>query len=310
MSKRKLTLILTLAVSLLLPLQAAAADDELLQGIEYFNNAQYSEAYSSLNQLESKFRSNAEFQYYYGLSLLMTDDTKQALEIMKQAIKLEPDNPDYHYALARIYEARAEEVSVFRVIGVGRSYKAALRRTLDLSPQHVGAIRALASASLDVMPPFDDKKTGYALLTRLKELDAASAASVEGRLENGKNFALAEELFLTAINTPGTSSSPGSSVAIRARTDLGLHYILNKQYSEAIPYLQQALSVPRDWTEITEAFKAPMLLAAAYYSLNDQSNFGKYALEAEIAAVFERDRKALKNWFNYYDIKYEFKTFR
>ncbi len=90
-------IIMILAVSLLIPLQTVLAENQFQQGINYFDNADYARAYSFLRELEPEFRSNAGFQYYYGLSLYMTDDARQAVDVMQRAVELDRNNAEYHY---------------------------------------------------------------------------------------------------------------------------------------------------------------------------------------------------------------------
>lgn len=311
MPKNVSLLILTLISSLMIFTLSVAANTEIQPGIDYFSNAEYSQAYTFLDKLKSEKNSNAEFHFYYGLSLFMTDQTKQALSVMERAVELQPGNAEYHYALARIYAVRAQEINYLSAIRMSGKYRNSLREVINLNPRHVGAMRALASYLFD-FPAIvgGDKREGQALLLELRKLDQAAAAMVEGRVQNGSNFELAEQLFLTAINTPGTDSTPGSSVAIHVRTDLGLLYVRSEEYGKAIPFLEQAIDLPRHWSEISEAYRAPMMLAVAYHYLDDDTNFTKYALLAEQASIFERDRKDLKGWLNYYDIDYEYQTFR
>lgn len=116
--------------------------------------------------------------------------------------------------------------------------------------------------------------------------------------EDREALARAEALLHRAI------AAPESAVAWPAKILLAQIYVKSARYREALPYLEQALTASRPWHASLDAFRVPMLLAAAWYHLQDEANFRKYILLAEKASPLERDRDALKSWFRFLDVDY------
>ncbi len=299
MSEKILKTVLTAIIFLMSPYQTAIADAEFQQGINYFNKAEYSQAHSFLDELKSDFKSNAEFQYYYGLSLLKTDQAKEAVDALERAVELDPDNAEYHYALAMIYFVRGDELGMIRGMRMGRAVKRTLLKAVELDPQHAEATSALTSYLLGFPGILGgDGKAGRALLPKLRELNKSAALWEEGFMERRDgNFERAEELLIAAINTPGRKAS--------YRVNLAKYYMDQKQYNEAIPYLEQSLGLPRTWSEDDGDSAAHTFLAACYYLLGDQDNFRKHALAAEETSQTEKDSRTMRAWFDHWKIEYD-----
>ncbi|PCI77593.1 MAG: hypothetical protein COB20_07725 [SAR86 cluster bacterium] len=297
-AKSTLKMSLILAVSLLIFMPAAFAQDKLQQGIDAFNNAEYFEAHVLLDELVAENETNAVFQYYYGLSLLRIDQAKQALGVLENAVELNPNDAEYHYALASAYVARANELSILRAMSMGRTYKRTLLKAVELDASHVGATRALTDYFLGFPRVIGgNEKAGRALLQTLKELDATSAVEAEALNEWGNDIERAEELFLTAVSMPGGSAS--------IRLSLGKFYLDDKRYSEAIPHLHQFIDFPKThWSDSDSISKGHTFLAAAYHFLNDESKFSEHKLAAEETSLTEKDRRTIKAWFEHWDIEY------
>ncbi len=94
--------------------QSTFSESKYDLGIELFKQADYVEANAYLENLKLEFKYDPEFQYYYGLSLLKTNEIKKAINVLDRAIVLEPDNANFYFALARCYETRMRDVSFVR----------------------------------------------------------------------------------------------------------------------------------------------------------------------------------------------------
>lgn len=294
-------------VMLSLATQVVFAGQEIQPGIDRFLNGEYSEAYEFFDENKPRFNSSARFQYYYALSLFMTDNTRQALKVMERAIELGPGNADYHYALTRIFEVRGQEVNIISAARMIKRYKNTLRKTIELDPQHVDANIELTVLLLgwpSIMG--GDKEEGRILLEKLAKIDQAAAFLAEARSlsEDKDEFERSEKLFLSALNAPETS------VTFKARIGLARLYAINKHYDRIIPLLknsqEQPVAVPGAWLYMSDNYKIPMYLAAACFHLDDKTSFKKYASAAEQASVLPRDKKALEKWFKFLDVEYDF----
>lgn len=280
---------------------AAHAQPGYEQGIAYFNAAEYAQAQIFFDTASASFDADAGFHYYRALSLLMVGETEQSLGLMQRAVALALDNADYYYALAKVYEVRTREVGAFSMLAMARGYKASLVKAVTLDPSHLDATMELTTLLL-AWPGVlgGDKEAGRALLAQLTELSPAAAwlAEAHALSEDREALARTEALLHMAI------AAPESAVALPAKILLAQIYVKNARYREALPYLEQALPASRPWHAALDAFRVPMLLAAAWYHLQDEASFRRYATMAEEVSQLERDKGALKSWFKFLDVDY------
>jgi tetratricopeptide (TPR) repeat protein len=263
---------------------AVAADlsgnEKFQQGMVYFNDAEYAKALAAFDPLAPALKASGEFNYYYALSLLNTEQSEQALVVMKQAIALAPANADYRYALGLIYAQRMSELSLLGAITTLGPAKATLVKAVELNPQHVGATAALIEFLLDV--PGGDKEQAQELLEKLLTLDPAAATALQAKVARSSgNNARAEQLLLQAVETPG------SSAAVRLK--LAKFYVDQQQYAKAIPYGLAYLSLPKRWSDFPrDTTYAHVWLAIAYHAVGDGVNFQQHASAVDTSAMPER----------------------
>jgi tetratricopeptide (TPR) repeat protein len=282
---------------------AAAADlsvnAKFQHGVIQFNDAEYSKAFTEFDKLSSDFRTNGEFNYYYGLSLLKTNQTEQAVAVMKRAIDLEPDNAEYRYALGLIYAARMSDVGLLSAAMMIGSAKKTLIKAVELSPKHVGATSALVEFLMDVPGAVGgDDKGAQDLINKLQSIDVATATALQAKLEMKKgNPEHAEKLYLQAAQIPG------SEAIIRRR--LSKFYLDKKEYSKAITFGEEYLSMPKRWSDSSwDTSYAHAWLAISYHALNDTVNFQKHSQAVDKDKAPKRVREEIENSFKKAGINY------
>lgn len=273
---------------------ANATQEDFQLGLGFFNAAEYVEAHAVFDQLKGRMQASGQFNYYYGLSLLKTDDSERAIAVMKRAIAIEPGNAEYRYALGLAYASRMSESSLLRAAMMIGPSKEVLAKAIELDPRHVGATRALVELLLDVPGVMGgDSKAAHDLIRKLWTLDPSSAAAMEAKLAaRSGNRAQTEMLLLQAASTPG------SAAYIRLR--LAKLYVDQREYSKAISYGQEYLAMPKHWSDFsTDTAYAHLWLAIACHAAGDtvgfQSNFKAVAaanlpgrIRKEVADSYDR----------------------
>lgn len=273
-------------------------NENLHKGIELFNNAEYLEAHSLFKEVAAENKLDAEFQYYFGLSLLKLREAQNAEDALKISVELVPENAEYRFALAKAYEALGWEASVFRQPFLARAVKKELANAHELDPSNIKIKKAYTAFLLD-MPGLmgGDKKEGQSLLQELRELDEVAALEVEAISEwNHGNIDIAEELFQQVINMPGSSAG--------VRLSLGKLYLDRDEYLRAIPVLEEYVAMPRSWSEPGGSNSGYIYVAAAYYFLGDEAKFIQHTENAKNRSLSRKDIMAIGDWFEHWEIEY------
>lgn len=272
---------------------ANSAQEDFPRGLGFFNAAEYVDAHAVFDQLKGGMKASGQFNYYYGLSLLKTDNSEQAITAMKRAIAIEPGNANYRYALGLAYASRMSELSLLRAAMMIGSAKEALVKAVELDPRHVGATKALVELLLDVPGVMGgDSRTAHDLIRKLWTLDPASAAAMEAKVAaRSGNRAQTEELLLQAAKTPG------SEAFIRLR--LAKFYVDQQEYSKAIAYGQEYLAMPKHWSDFSiDTAYAHLWLAIAYHAVGDKVGFQSNIKAVEAANLPERIRKEVADSYD------------
>ncbi|HEY0764187.1 MAG TPA: tetratricopeptide repeat protein [Pyrinomonadaceae bacterium] len=76
-----------------------------LLGLSYFHTREYSKAAELLHDVLSSGSTNAELYYALGSSLIKQQKIDAAISNLEMAVKLEPENADFHLELSRAYIA-------------------------------------------------------------------------------------------------------------------------------------------------------------------------------------------------------------
>ncbi len=227
--------------------------------------------------------------YEHGLNLLKANQRQAAIDSMKNAIDLEPENAEYYFALGLLYAARMSELSLLRATLLIRPAKDALMTAVKLDPQHARAQMALAELLLDIPSMTgDSREQAKAILNRLRSLDPASAAALEAKMEGSDaDPGRVEKLLLQAVE-----SKPGEA-AFRLR--LTRFYVDQRLYARAIQHGQQYLRMPKHWTDFpSDVNHAHLWLAIAYHGLGDQPGFQHHSRAVGIRDMPQRLRKDME----------------
>jgi tetratricopeptide (TPR) repeat protein len=73
------------------------------------------------------------------------DDNEKAADLLEQAIKINPRNPETHLMLASAYGDLAQKAGIFKQASLGKKAKAELERTVELDPRNFEARNGLIS---------------------------------------------------------------------------------------------------------------------------------------------------------------------
>jgi len=82
---------------------------------------------------------DAEANYLMSRVLMAWNDSNAALPYAEKAVKLSPQNAEYHWALAQVVGNQAEKANIFRQIGLAKRFRSETETVLKLDPKHVEA---------------------------------------------------------------------------------------------------------------------------------------------------------------------------
>ncbi len=257
-----------LVLILLLQSHPVLSDGNLQPGIELFTQADYQQAIES----DAGNEDNPEFLYYYGLSLYKTDQAKEALEAMSRAAEIEPQNPDYQYALTLIYLLRINEVNVFRKAGMFGKLKKAMATAADHEPTHLRG-NMFYTGWLLYAPKMGggDIEKGMVYLAKLKLVSEPDWVLMEaGLASRDEEYTRAEELYLKALEM---KRSPSSVI------NIARYYLAQKKYQQAISHANAFNLLPKHWAGPGNC-DGHLVLAQAYHYLGDDAAFEEHSKKA------------------------------
>jgi tetratricopeptide (TPR) repeat protein len=197
-------------------------------------NKQNEEAIKLLSDAIKNEPQNAEFKYYLGTFYEEEEQFEKAEMAIQEAIKLEADNPRYYFRLGVVYDkSNKKEASMD-----------AMRKVISLDPKHSNALNYLGYTYADL----------------------------------GKNLDEAERLILEALKYKPNDGYITDS--------LGWVYYKKGEYEKALEYLQKAIGIVPDDPIMLEH------LGDTHLKLNDKPNalkFYKKSLEYK-----EKDKEELE----------------
>jgi tetratricopeptide (TPR) repeat protein len=181
-------------------------------------NKQNKEAIKLLSDAIKNEPQNAEFKYYLGTFYEEEEQFEKAEIAIQEAIKLEPDNPKYYFRLGVVYDkSNKKEASMD-----------AMRKVISLDPKHSNALNYLGYTYADL----------------------------------GENLDEAERLILEALKHKPDDGYITDS--------LGWVYYQKGEYEKALEYLEKAIGIVPDDPIMLEH------LGDAYLKLNDKTNALKF----------------------------------
>lgn len=216
--------------------------------------------------------------FYLGLAYLANGQAEKALESLQLAAKSNPDDPEVHYRLGRVYASAGRMEDGDREFEIYRKARE-IQRVVEedghacmdaLRAQPIGQAKTICQKIAD---PHDARR-----MVLLGELYAGSGA-----------YAEAVEPLRTAV-----SLDPNS---FDGWHNLGRSLFALRRYQEAVPALEKAVALnPRYFDTLN-------LLAAAYHSLGDDASAlpileRAHTLnpsDAKVAAALDRMRAARKD---------------
>jgi tetratricopeptide (TPR) repeat protein len=182
------------------------------------DNKQDEEAIKLLSEAIKNEPQNAEFKYYLGTFYEDSEQLDKAAKLIRAAIELDPDNPRYYFRLGVVYDKwNKKEDSM-----------ATMRKVIELDPKHANALNYLGYTYADL----------------------------------GTNLDEAEQLIKEALKYKPNDGYITDS--------LGWVYYKKGEFEIALQYLQKAVQMVPDDPIMLEH------LGDAYFKLNDKTNALKY----------------------------------
>jgi tetratricopeptide (TPR) repeat protein len=158
-------------------------------------------ALESLNATLAGHSNDAEARNLRCRVYYQEEDWDRAISDCEAAVKLEPDNSNFHLWLGRAYGQKAAHASIVSAYPLARKLHAEFERAVKLDPQNGEALADLGE--------FDVKAPGVVgggvshavtVAQQLEGVNPAAAATLEARIaESKKDYAAAENLLKEAI---------------------------------------------------------------------------------------------------------------
>jgi tetratricopeptide (TPR) repeat protein len=158
---------------------------------------------------------NAEAYNLLCRAYLMADKWDPAVSACEHAVKLEPQNSQYHLWLGRSYGQKAEHVGAFTAAHVAGQVRDQFETAVRLDPKSVDARADLADFYLEapwVVGGGQDKAAAQA--DEIQKLEPAQANLLRARMaEKKKDFATAESQIKQAIQDNQGAAGPWMALA-------------------------------------------------------------------------------------------------
>ena len=142
-----------------------------------------------------------EANYLMGRVLYRWGDGTAAMPYAEKAVKLAPQNAEYHWLLAELLGQQAQRAHVFRQIGLARRFRSEAETVLKLNPRHVEAHYGMMIYYLKAPGIVGgDKKKAYAEADEVAKIDKASGYLALVRLaQEEQQPQKLEELYRKAV---------------------------------------------------------------------------------------------------------------
>lgn len=196
-----------------------------------------------------------EWYYQQAQEAVEQDDLNKAAELMEEALKLDPDNCEYHWIRGDLQGARAQKSSILTKIGKAKSCKEHWETAVRLCPDSIKYLESLMQYYLQA-PGIagGSKEEAFRLLQLIYARDSVRGFFSEVRISiNDKDFETAKEIYDRML----IAGQDTLSVL------LGLGNLYNyhlKDYGQARPYYLRVLAAePEDWGIIYQAGRTAIL---------------------------------------------------
>lgn len=164
----------------------------------------------------------------------------RAVSSCEQAVKLDPDNSDFHLWLGRAYGGRAETANRFAALTLAVKVRDALQKAVQLDPHNVAAYSALGDYYVQA-PGFlgGGLDRAQSLAARLQAIQPSHAHALLAKIaESRKNYARSEIEWKKAIQT---SPQPAE-----AWMELASFYRRRERFDDMIKAAETGASIEKD----------------------------------------------------------------
>lgn len=212
-------------------------------GIHYFQKHQYQKSQQYFAAQLKQDKKNSLAHYYLGRSLFQTGQYRHAATSLLQAINLRPDQPRYHYWLARAYGESARYSNFVRQAFLAPKIRRGFEAAVRLDPGAVDARIGLANFYMQA-----PRMMGGSKVLALQQASAIGKLdAVEGQLivaliyERQKKHSAAENIYQELIKRHGTKKQYA-----HIYDHYGTLLLNQKRYPDSLAmYKKQILLVPK-----------------------------------------------------------------
>jgi tetratricopeptide (TPR) repeat protein len=197
----------------------------------------------------------AESYFLQAQAAYEQDDFDEAADLMEKALKLDPNNCEYHWVRGDLQGARAQKASIFTKISKAKSCKNHWKRAVELCPDSVKYLEGLMYFNLQA-PGIagGNKKEAERLLQVIFARD-----SLRGFIAQA-DFAIKDKEYETAKEIYERLLAAGQDTldVLRGLGDLYNYHL--EDYSHARPYYLRVLAAePEDWDAVYQAGRTAIL---------------------------------------------------
>lgn len=210
----------------------------------------------------------AQAHHYLGRIALRQGDAEKAQDEFESAIKIDGNNPEYHFQLGSALCNQAQSANMFSALGLAKDCVAEFEKAVDLAPDNLDYRQGLFEFYLGapgIAGGGEDKAaaTAEAIGTRDPALGLALKAKIAAHDED---FAKAETLLKDALAKAEAKDQPAY------RLQLGLMYQQAERYADAR-------------NEFSALTRQKPDAYAAYYQLGRTAVLAKTELDAGAEAL-------------------------
>ncbi len=151
-------------------------DIEVLNAVALYDKDDYPKAKASLDAIISKNDKNSDAHYALGMVLIKLNKADDAEDEFEEAIKLNSNNAEYHYGLARAYMVQMNNGSMFTKMSLAGDFRDELIAALKIDPNHRLAMANLTGYYIQAPSVAGgDLNKALELANRLMKLDEKQA---------------------------------------------------------------------------------------------------------------------------------------
>jgi tetratricopeptide (TPR) repeat protein len=210
------------------------------EGIARYKQGRYAEAKAALGTAVAADPKDAAAKAYLALSISSFDrDYDRSVELLEEAVRLEPQRSEFHQWLGSEYGSKAATSSLFKAPGFAKKCGAEMVRAVELDPKDLSAREALMQFYLQA-PGFmgGSVDKAHEQAAAIAKLDPCRGFMAEAAIAlRAKDAAKAESLYRQAISAAPDRGLPYNGLAYlllgAKRTEEAL--VVFEQYVKAVP---------------------------------------------------------------------------